>query len=85
MKIYEIIRGRAAIQKVADREGKCYSEIEAAIQEAINLAWAEPTAREYQNAMFPEGKPSPAEFVGRIKNYQSPCNSKGHNDVMVRS
>ena len=66
MIIYEILRGRAAIQKVADREGKCYSEIEAAIQEAINLAWAEPTAREYQNAMFPEGKPSPAKFVGRM-------------------
>ena len=85
MKIYEIIRGRAAIQKVADREGKSYAEIQAAIREAIDLAWAEPEAREYQNTMFPEGKPSPAEFVGRIKNYQSPCNSKGHNDVMVRS
>ena len=59
--------GKAAIQKVADREGKSYAEIEAAIQEAINLAWAEPTAREYQNVLFPKGKPSPAEFVGRIR------------------
>ena len=71
MKINEIIRGRAAIQKVADREGKSYAEIEAAIQEAIDLAWAEPEARAYQNAMFPEGKPSPAEFVGRMAGHTS--------------
>ena len=67
MKIYEIIRGRAAIQKVAYREGKSYAEIEAAIQEAIDFAWEEPAAVEYQDAMFPEGKPSPAECVGRIR------------------
>lgn len=67
MKIYEIIRGRAAIQKVADREGKSYAEIEAAIQEAIDFAWTNPAAREYQNAMFPGGKPSVPEFVGRMR------------------
>ena len=66
MKICEIIRGRVAIQKMADREGKSYAEIEAAIQEALDFAWTEPTAREYQDAMFPDGKPSVAEFVGRI-------------------
>ena len=73
MKINEIIRGRTAIQKVADREGKSYAEIEAAIREAIDLAWAEPEAREYQNVMFPEGKPSPSEFVGRV----------GHTSAML--
>ena len=71
MRIIEIIKGKAAIQKVADREVKSYAEIEAAIQEAIDLAWAEPTAREYQNDMFPEGKPSPAEFVGRMRKYHN--------------
>ena len=71
MKINEIIRGRAAIQKVADREGKSYAEIEAAIQEAIDLAWAEPAAMEYQNAMFPEGKPSAAKSVGRMAGHAS--------------
>ena len=70
MKIYEIIRGRDAIQKVADREGKSYAEIEAAIQEAIDLAWAAPAAREYQNTLFPTGKPSAAEFVGRMGKYK---------------
>ena len=66
MSFIDTIKGRAAIQKVADREGKSYAEIEAAIQETINLAWDDPSAREYQSKHFPRGKPTAAEFVGRI-------------------
>ena len=66
MKFIDTIKGRAAIQKVADREGKSYAEIESAIQETIDLAWEDPLAREYQSKHFPRGKPTAAEFVGRI-------------------
>lgn len=69
MKFVDTIKGRAAIQKVADREGKNYAEIEAAIQEAINLAWEDLSAREYQHMLFPNGKPTAAEYVGRIGRY----------------
>ena len=66
MSFIDTIKGRAAIQKVAEREGKSYTEIEAAIQEAINLAWEDSSSREYQSKHFPRGKPTAAEFVGRI-------------------
>ena len=66
MSFIDTIKGRAAIQKVAEREGKSYAEIEAAIQEAIDLAWEDLSAREYQNMLFPKGKPTAAEFVSRI-------------------
>ena len=69
MKIIEIIKGKTAIQKVADREGKSYAEIEAAIREAIDLAWADPTVREYQDTVFPAGKPSVEEFVVKTGKY----------------
>ena len=67
MSFFDTIRGRAAIQKVADREGKSYAEIEAAIQETINEVWGKPEFAEYQNTIFPEGKPTAAEFVGRMR------------------
>ena len=66
MSIIDTMKGMAAIQKVAEREGKPYAEIEAAMQEAIDFAWTDPTAREYQNMLFPKGKPTAAEFIGRI-------------------
>ena len=69
MSFIDTIKGRAAIQKVADREGKSYAEIEAAIQEAIDQAWEDPSAREYQNMLFPKGKPTAAEYVGRVGRY----------------
>ena len=69
MKFSDTIKGQAAIQKVADREGKSYAEIEAAIQEAIDLAWEDISAREYQNMLFHKGKPTAAEYVGRIGRY----------------
>ena len=69
MSFIDTIKGRAAIQKVADREGKSYAEIEAAIQEAIDQAWEDPSAREYQSKHFPRGKPTAAEFVGRVGRY----------------
>ena len=69
MKFVDTIKGRAAIQKVAEREGKSYAEIEAAIQEAIDQAWEDPSAREYQNKHFPRGKPTASEFVGRVGRY----------------
>ena len=69
MKFTDIIKGRAAIQKVANREGKSYAEIESAIQEAIDLAWEDLSVREYQNMLFPKGKPAAAEYVGRVGRY----------------
>ena len=69
MSFIDTIKGRAAIQKVAEREGKSYAEIEAAIQEAIDQAWEDLSAREYQNMLFPKGKPTAAEYVGRVGRY----------------
>ena len=69
MKFVDTLKGRAAIQKVAEREGKSYAEIEADIQEAIDLAWEDLSAREYQNMLFPKGKPTAAEYVGRVGRY----------------
>lgn len=66
MNIIETMRGKAAIQKVADREGKSYAEIAAAMQAAIDDAWSKPEFAEHQNELFPNGKPSEAEFIVRI-------------------
>lgn len=43
-------------------------EIIQSTQEAIDLAWAHPTPAQkaFQEQHFPNGKPSPALFVGRI-------------------
>lgn len=42
---------------------------EEAMQEAIDLAWENPEGADLRRLLFPESKPTPAEFVARISAY----------------
>ena len=76
-RIYDIFRGAMAIQKLAEREGVPFEEVEADIQETIDAIWSNQDSeiRERQARLFPEGKPSPAEFIGRMAGEGSDKNS----------
>lgn len=66
MSMIDTEKGKAALRIVAAREGKSLAEVEKAAQEAIDLAWENPEAMEYQSMLFPQGKPTAAEFIGRM-------------------
>lgn len=65
MKIFDTMRGKAAIQETADRFGQSPEQVRRDMQEAIDAAWAsdDPAALELQHQLFPEGKPTPERFI----------------------
>lgn len=67
MTIKERIRARKVIRTVAQREGIPPAEVRQKIQESIDEAWAcqDPGVRWKQLQLFPEGKPTPEEFIVR--------------------
>lgn len=65
----DIIRGRIGIQITAIKEGKSFEEMEKYIQDAIDEAWGKSGDFELQQELFPNGKPSAAEFVGVMGRY----------------
>lgn len=58
--------GLRAMMKLAARRGVSVTEIEAEMRSAIDAAWEDESTPETRRAVFPDGKPSPAEFVGKI-------------------
>lgn len=65
----DIIRGRIGIRITAIKEGKSFVEMEKFIQDAIDEAWGKTGDFELQQELFPNGKPSPAEFIGVLGRY----------------
>ena len=61
-------KGHFNLARLAETRRIPLHEITESIQEAIDLAWAHPTPAQqlFQSQHFPNGKPSPALFVGRI-------------------
>lgn len=68
------LKAKLALAAIAAREGRTLAEVERDIQAAINAAWSDPAAKAEQLRLFPDGKPTPAEFVAivstDIKNQQ---------------
>lgn len=60
--------GRISLARLATEKNIPLHEIIESIQEVIDLAWASPTPEQkmVQSKLFPDGKPSPAHFVGRL-------------------
>lgn len=61
---------RDALGRVAVRAGKTREEVCADIQAAIDAAWVSENieAKELQTRLFPNGKPSPEEFITVLAN-----------------
>lgn len=65
------LRGKIALYLTAVREGRSEDEVLKEAQAAIDAAWSRQTLSDapentLHRKLFPEGKPSPALFVGRI-------------------
>lgn len=68
MKIFDNLRGRAAIQGTADRFGQSPEDVRREIQAAIDAAWdtEDPDAMKLQEDLFPDGKPTPEQFISTV-------------------
>lgn len=68
MKIFDRMKGKAAIIGTAEHFGETPEEVKASMEEAIAAAWAsdDPAAKALQAELFPDGMPSPEEFIARI-------------------
>lgn len=51
------------IEQVAAQNGTTPENVRKEIQAAIDAAWEDPAGREMQQLLFPNGKPSPEEFI----------------------
>lgn len=54
------------IKKVSNFYGANSKEVKTDMQDAIGAAWNDPAGREAQLRLFPEGKPSPEQFIKRV-------------------
>lgn len=68
MSIFRNIKSRAAIIRTAANHNQEPAQVRADIQEAIAEAWAseDPAAKALQAKLFPNGQPSPEEFIAVI-------------------
>ena len=59
---------RLILQGIADKNGVSLERVKQDIQEAINDAWdnPDPVIRARQRELFPNGKPSIAEFIHKM-------------------
>ena len=69
MSFIDTMKSKSALRSIAEKEGKSLAEIEAAIQESIDAAWENPECRALQNLYFPNGKPTPEEFITVMARY----------------
>ena len=67
-------RGRIALARLALQEEKPLSKIKSEIQSLIDITWQKPTPELLE--LFPEGKPSPALFVGILAKQVSELNAQ---------
>lgn len=57
---------KQALEELARAENVSVAEIRRDIQEAIDAAWNDPQGKAYQDATFPNGKPSVEQFVETV-------------------
>ncbi len=71
MAIQNFLVGKGAINRAANREGMAPEILQWDIGHIIDIAWEsqDPEAKVKQAELFPEGKPSPEQFVGVLTNY----------------
>lgn len=51
------------LEQVAEQNGTNVENVRSEIQACIDAAWADPAGREMQQLLFPDGKPTPEEFI----------------------
>ena len=68
MKLFDNLRGRAAIQGTADHFGQPPEDVRREIQAAIDAAWDtdDLAAMKLQRELFPDGKPTPEQFISTV-------------------
>lgn len=68
MKLFDSMRGKAAIRGTADRFGQSPEEVRREIQACIDEAWdtEDPAAMKLQRELFPDGKPTPEQFISTV-------------------
>lgn len=69
MSFIDNLKSKNALKSIAAREGKTLAQIEAAIQDSIDIAWEKPEFHAIQTQYFPNGKPSPEEFISVMARY----------------
>lgn len=72
MKFFDRLKGKAAIRGTADHFGETPEQVRADMQEAIAAAWAsddDPAAKALREELFPDGQPSPEEFISVLAAY----------------
>ena len=71
MKFFDRLKSKTAIQDTAAHFGETPEQVRAGMQEAIAAAWAsdDPAAKALQAELFPDGCPSPEEFIVKISSY----------------
>lgn len=72
MNILDTMKAWAALAAVAAKEGVSLAEVTKSVQDAIDAAWNDPTAREEQLRLFPEGKPTPIQLIATIGRLAKP-------------
>lgn len=68
MKFREKLKAKAVIRRTAQQFGLSTAEVRRDMQEALDEAWAtaDPAAKQRQQEMFPDGKPSLEHFIARV-------------------
>lgn len=63
--------GAEAIRKVAEHHGKSEKVVRRELQEVIDATWtsSDPEAKLMQSRLFPNGKPTPEEFIVAVSQY----------------
>lgn len=68
MNLRDNIKAKAAIRHAAQKCGVSAAEARRDMQEALDEAWAtaDPAAKQRQQELFPDGKPSLEQFIARV-------------------
>lgn len=63
--------GAEAIRKVAEHHGKSEKVVRRELEQIIDATWAssDPEAKLMQSRLFPNGKPTPEEFIVVVCRY----------------
>lgn len=68
MKIFDTMKGKAAIRGTADHFGETPEDVRREIQASIDAAWDtdDLDAMKLQRELFPDGKPTPEQFIAIV-------------------
>lgn len=77
MKLLDNLKGKAAIRGTADHFGETPEDVRREIQAAIDAAWntEDPDAMTLQRELFPDGKPTPEQFIATVARYMKEKNA----------